>query len=492
MPNDARGRDAPFMDHVDLDRLLPPIGSVPPAERMLRANWLSAVERSPSGTPLLWPEFVARQGRSVHVIDVREPEELVGPLGHIPGSDWIPPDRVPSLVERLGSEAKVVLVSRAGERSAPLAQELARRGMPFVGSMIGGLVAWRYLGYATSRDTAILSRRDQLRTIAFEASRGGDTLSLAEIEAHIGDPSNVRWMKMAALLLHGRQSCVDGRDETGVVGTPGGDAGELLLGLSAVEAVSGERLSALQIRTLLERRLGALGRFYLHTDVTSANHLIASLRGDRRLDSAVGGLTETMQWRRFFASPPLHVREILLEHALLPAHVGCGHLRLMATRPEVYGARPALVWGLLEAFFRARWSGAIEAEFTALPGGHEEGAVLDVRLDEEIRPFTSVPLISPLAHGTQTFVSHPDVARALRLEIAHFVCRQEDALRVGTKHVADVVKVMDELAETQTRATLGALAAGLPIYRVLFGRSGTFHVADVDSVPGARPSAHGH
>ena len=62
----------------DLDAILPPIGSVSPAERMLRGNFLSAIERSPSGKPLLWPEFVARQGRSVHIVDVREPEELVG------------------------------------------------------------------------------------------------------------------------------------------------------------------------------------------------------------------------------------------------------------------------------------------------------------------------------------------------------------------------------------------------------------------------------
>jgi rhodanese-related sulfurtransferase len=480
------------MADLDLDKLLPPIGSVAPAERMLRANWLGALERSPSGKPLLWPEFVARQGRSVHIVDVREPEELVGPLGHIPGSEWVPPERVASLEERLGKDAKIVLVSRAGERSAVLAQELEQRGMPFVGSMIGGIVAWRYLGYATTRDTSILARRDQVRTDEPVSVPHGRTLSLADIEAHIGDPSNVRWMKMAALLLHGRQSCVDGRDETGVVGTPGGDAGEMLLGLSAIEAVSGERLSPLQIRTLLDRRLGTLGRFYLHTDVTSANSLIVSIRGDRRLASAIAGIGETMQWRRFFASPPVHVREILLEHALVPAHVGCGHLRLMATQPDVYGARPELVWGLLAAFFRARWEGSLDAEFTALPGGHEEGAVLDVRVDEEIRPFTQIPLISPLAHGTQTFVSHPDVTRTLRREIAHFLCRQEDALRVGAKHVDDVARVMDELAGTQTSATLGTLAAGLPIYRVTFGQSGTFHVADAGHVPGTRASAHGH
>lgn len=472
----------------DPDAILPPIGAIAPAERMLRGNFLAAIERSPSGKPLLWPEFVARQGRSVHIIDVREPEELVGPLGHIPGSDWVPPDRVPSLVERLGKQAKVVLVSRAGERSAPLAAKLEELGMHFVGSMVGGIVAWRYLGFATTRDTTILGRRDVVRTIP-EFVSGQGTLSLADVEAHVGDPSSVRWMKMAALLLHGRQSCVDGRDETAIVGTPGGDAGELLLGLAAIEEVTGEKLTPLQIRTILARRLGALGRFYLHGDVTAGNALIASMRSDRRLDSAIGSISESMQWRRFFSSPPAHVRETILEHVLVPAHIGCGHLRLMATKPELYGARPELVFGLLEAFFRARWDGSIDAEYTTLPGGHEEGAVLDVRLDEELRAFTQVPLISPLAHGTQTFVSHPEIASYLRCDTAHFLGRQTDALRLEAKHVDPVAELMDELAAKQMTATLGALAAGLPIYRVSFGRGGTFHVADGGVVPGTR-AAH--
>ena len=471
---------------TDLDALLPPIGSVPPAERMLRGNFLSAIERSPSGKPLLWPEFVARQGRSVRIIDVREPEEVVGPLGHIPGSEWIPAERVPSLLERLGKDAKVVLVSRAGERSGPLAAQLEAQGMSYVGSMVGGIVAWRYLGLATSRDTTILSRRDVLQTTEEVAAQPPAMLTLADIEAHIGDPTSVRWMKMAALHLHGRQSCVDGRDETSVIGTPGGDAGELLLGLAAIEVVTGEKLTPLQVQTLLMRRLATMGRFYLHSDVTAANKLIASMRGDRRLASSIVNVNETMQWRRFFASPPAHVREMLLEHTLQPAHLGCGHLRLMATKPDVYGARPELVFNLLKAFFKARWEGVIEAEYTTLPGGHQEGAVLDVRVDEDIRPFTPIPLISPLARGTQTFVSHPEVARELRREIAHFLVRQDDAIHASSKDVDALIKVMGELATTQTTATLGTLAAGLPIYRVSFGRSGSFHVAEAGHVPGER------
>lgn len=36
-----------------------------------------------------------------------------------------------------------------------------------------------------------------------------------ELQSHIGDPLNIQWLKMAAFLVHGRQSCVDGRDDSG-------------------------------------------------------------------------------------------------------------------------------------------------------------------------------------------------------------------------------------------------------------------------------------
>lgn len=457
------------------DDRIPPVGAVSAAERMLRLNWLSALERSLSGSPLVWPELVARQGRSVRIVDVREADELVGPLGHIPGADWVPRDRVPSLVERLDRDAKIVLVSRAGERSGPLAKELEDKGMRFVASMIGGMVSWRYLGYQTSRDPGILARRDQLREITV-GTNGERPLSIGAVEAHVGDPQSLRWMKLAGLMLHGRQSCVDGRDEMGVIGTPGGDSGELLLALAALEDVTGTRLSPVQVAAIFDRRLEAIGRFYLHGDVHASNHLIASMREDHRLDTTLATVFEAAEWRRFFASPPTHVRDIVLEHVLRAEHVGCGHLRLAMQTPDAYGARPELAREVLRSFFRARWRGATEPEYEVLPGGHEEGAVVNVLLETELRGFTPVPLVSPTANGTQMFVNHPQVSAHHREELAHFLAMQDDVAAVSHAHVEALVRVMSEIAERQLAATLGRLAKGLPIYDVVFGARGSFHV----------------
>ncbi|MDQ3036844.1 MAG: rhodanese-like domain-containing protein [Myxococcota bacterium] len=466
---------------TELDHLMPKIGEASADERMLRANWITSLERSPSGFPLHSAEFVARQGRTVRIIDVREADELTGPLGHIPGAEWIPRDCVSALASRLDHDAKLVLVSRAGERSGPLARELEQNGMRFVASMIGGMVAWRSLGFATARDHEILARRDALREESPVAPQEGP-LSLEAVREHIGDVRSVRWAKMAALLLHGRVSCVDGRDETGVIGTPGGDSGEMLLALAALERVTGRPLDASTTATLLHRRMDTFGRFYMHTDTHAANELITALRRDGRFDAAIADVREAMQWRRFLTSPPEELRENLLEYLVQPAHVGCGHLKLMMQEHESYGARPALVQSTLRAFHRLRWNGAPEAELTPLPGGHGEGAVVNIRITGELRSFTPIPLVSPKGHGTQMFVNHPQVSELLRRELASFLCAQDDVMSIDASKCAPLFEEMTALAGTQLGHTLGRLAKGLPIYDVTFAPRGEVRVEHVGVV----------
>jgi hypothetical protein len=261
-----------------------------------------------------------------------------------------------------------------------------------------------------------------------------------------------------------------------VIGTPGGDSGELLLALAAVEQVTGHKLSLLAVRELFARRLETFGRFYLHGDVQASNELIGAIRSDRRFDAVVAGISESMQWRRFLNAPPAHVRDALLEHVVSPAHIGCGHLRLALTMAEQYGARRELVHSLMDAFFRARWAGDADTEFTILGGEHQEGAVVRVRIDERLQSFTRVPLVSPTADGRQIFVAHPQVAEHLRAELAQFLILQRDVLDLGEVHVRPLIDEMRRLGEIQLQATLRSLALGLPIYDVCFTQKGSVHV----------------
>ncbi|MDC3985667.1 rhodanese-like domain-containing protein [Polyangium jinanense] len=51
-----------------------------------------------------------------------------------------------------------MLLSRSGDRSATAARLLEARGMTFVASMEGGMLAWRNARYATTRDPSFRTR----------------------------------------------------------------------------------------------------------------------------------------------------------------------------------------------------------------------------------------------------------------------------------------------------------------------------------------------
>jgi rhodanese-related sulfurtransferase len=76
------------------------------------------------------------------LVDVREPHELVGPLGQIEGVKNMP------LLQLLGHERQLdpteplVLVCRSGRRSGLAAKALAEHGFAAVASVEGGMLAW--------------------------------------------------------------------------------------------------------------------------------------------------------------------------------------------------------------------------------------------------------------------------------------------------------------------------------------------------------------
>lgn len=462
-------------DYPDPASLIPPIGAISAPERMFRVNWVGNLTRSADGAPQHAPSFVAKQGRRVRLVDLREEQDLVGPLGYIPGSDWVPESRASSLGMRVDEDEPIILLSNDGARSSAVARELERGGLRFVASMIGGVAAWREMGYSTARDRSILERRDVLHRVVVHPLGEGQELTLRHVEEHVGDLASVRWVKMAALLLHGRLSCVDGRDDASVLGTPGGDAGELVLALAALERLSGHRFSQAEVDAILERRLDTLGRFYYHTDVHAANHAIKDMRADRRFDEAIADVYEALEWRRFWRSPPDAVKGPLIEYALSPANVGCGHLRRALVHSEEYGTRSELVGAVLSAYHRERWAGSEETELVVLGGEHHEGAVLIVRVEGDVHPFTRIPLVSPSAFGKQMFVYHPQVASYLRRQLAEMIALQRDL--VPPVAAAALHAEMEAIAEKQLTSTLGALAKGLPMFEITFDGRGRGTVA---------------
>jgi rhodanese-related sulfurtransferase len=462
------------MDHP----LIPPIGSVSQAFRAFRVAWVSALGRSADGEPVVPTSFAAQHARVLHFIDVRDRDELVGPMGRIPGSFSVPGREFERISDTLMDADPIVVVDAYEERAPAAAALLEARGHRLVAFLRGGLDAWRAHGLGVTRDE--LGADDELRRVvpSFDAQRR--VLSAEDVREHVGDPRALQRQKLAALLTHGRLSCVDGRDHGALLGTPGGDGGELLLVLSALERVTGRRLGDDDVARILLRRLDAFGHCAVHTDIAAANRIIATLRAAPNLARHVEGIQDTLEWRRFWMRPPRELHDELLEIAIQPEHLGCGHIKLSLTQAERYGTRPEFVRAFLRAFFRLRWQGSTETEYAPLPGGHAEGAVLRVRVEGGVGPFSFVPLLSPLCAGTQTFVAHPEVSTAMRRLTTRLLSETGE---IPSAEVARLDREIDALAEVQLANTLQALAAGLPVFDLWFSPHGPPRVEAAGNVP---------
>ena len=89
------------------------------------------------------PHWLEEHLREVQVVDVREPEEFNGPLGHVPGAKLMP---LGTLLQNQGSlekEKPVVTVCRSGARSAQASQMLAKAGFEKAANLSGGMLRWR-------------------------------------------------------------------------------------------------------------------------------------------------------------------------------------------------------------------------------------------------------------------------------------------------------------------------------------------------------------
>lgn len=86
------------------------------------------------------------------VVDVREPEELTGALGHIPGAVNVPLSTL--LTTTLGWEraAPLLIVCRSGGRSARGARALGQEGFSALFNLAGGMLAWDANGLPRQRN----------------------------------------------------------------------------------------------------------------------------------------------------------------------------------------------------------------------------------------------------------------------------------------------------------------------------------------------------
>lgn len=95
------------------------------------------------------PKELARKKDQVCLIDVRQPEEFTGELGHIPGARLMVLDTLGERIQELPKDQTIVFVCRSGGRSARAASMALAAGLTNVYNLKGGMLLWNELHLPT-------------------------------------------------------------------------------------------------------------------------------------------------------------------------------------------------------------------------------------------------------------------------------------------------------------------------------------------------------
>jgi sulfur dioxygenase len=107
-----------------------------------------------SGVQEIDPHWLEENLGAVHVLDVREPAEFVGPLGHIRGATLVPLGELGARAKEVPRDKPVVAVCRAGSRSAQATAILQKAGFTEFANLTGGMLRWRAEGRAVDGGAA--------------------------------------------------------------------------------------------------------------------------------------------------------------------------------------------------------------------------------------------------------------------------------------------------------------------------------------------------
>lgn len=125
-------------------------GHIEAAENAQRATW-APLRYTHAGFDEIDPDWVAEYIPDLQVVDVREPQEYTGELGHIPGARLVPLGQLAGTVDTLDRSRPTVAVCRSGARSARAVAILEKAGFERVANLAGGMLSWNGHGLPVSR-----------------------------------------------------------------------------------------------------------------------------------------------------------------------------------------------------------------------------------------------------------------------------------------------------------------------------------------------------
>ncbi|MDG1478921.1 MAG: MBL fold metallo-hydrolase [Myxococcota bacterium] len=108
-------------------------------------DWAPVV-RTADGIPEVDIRWVNDSAGQHRLVDVRQPEEFTGELGHIAGAELVPLASLDAGAAQWKRDEPIVVLCRSGGRSGRAAQVLEGLGFSRVASMTGGMLAWNTAG----------------------------------------------------------------------------------------------------------------------------------------------------------------------------------------------------------------------------------------------------------------------------------------------------------------------------------------------------------
>lgn len=114
---------------------------------MSTRQW-APIERTPAGVPEVEAAWTYDHADEVRLVDVREPDEFFGPIGHIEQAELVPLATLAAASRDWDREQPIVVVCHSGGRSGRAAVMLEAQGFRRVASMRGGMLRWQRDGHS--------------------------------------------------------------------------------------------------------------------------------------------------------------------------------------------------------------------------------------------------------------------------------------------------------------------------------------------------------
>jgi len=269
----------------------------------------------------------------------------------------------------------------------------------------------------------------RVRQEAFNQMRGLSKIALKEV---LGKPEHLRtfmWDAASSSL-----SCVEGRDPSHLLGTPGGDWAEFMHALSEFEVVTKQRLTQDLVTSYFRRWLDYAPRgpamFYYHTDSAAVLRVQQKLHVDGSADKVVGLELDAPEarWRETIS--------LLLKQS---RYHGCTYIKAILDEPERFYVRKELPGYVVVAYFHTLWDKTKLAQdgtpyyqklnFVTLDGmAGEEKAWINIRASHNCEKAHRAPAFKPHNSLAPVFVHHPQAVDVHRETYARFFAAHADGV----------------------------------------------------------------